>query len=280
MIQSPSSSYQPALTALHAEKPLRVWSLIVTVFGDLIMERGMKADPPTMWIAPLLDLLELLGIDGALARTNFSRLVANGTLLRTKSSRNTFYRLSDSSRAQFMTAAQRIYGRDGAAPATHLTLTVIDRCKDRGKARAALLEAGFTMIAPTVGLAPRTIAPESLPPETIITAAIPSIALRQAAAEAWHIEELSQAYHRFIRNYASLDSAVSLSPSEAVSARIAMVHQYRRLVLRDPHLTPELLPQGWAGQEARALFTRACQKLDAGSARWLEDTGFYRQPDA
>ena len=94
-----SAGDNPFLDALHADKPLRVWSLIVTIFGDVVMRQGRDRAPGPIWIGPLLLLLERLGVDSGLARTSLSRLVANGVLERDKAGRNTFYRLTPASAA-------------------------------------------------------------------------------------------------------------------------------------------------------------------------------------
>ena len=275
-----AQGHAASLAALHAEKPLRVWSLIVTIFGDLVMDEGRLADPPTMWVAPLLELLELLGIDGALARTNLSRLVANGTLTRSKAGRNSFYRLSDASRREFTQAANRIYGRELLPPATSLILAVIDQCKDRNRARALLQEGGFAMIGPTAGIVPRLAGNMRLPPGAIHAVAAPSDSVREAAAQAWALPALNKAYVKFLQDFNRLRSEAIESPAAAATARIVMVHQFRRLALRDPGLAPDFLPRQWHGAEARGLFDDISHRLAPFLRQWLDEAGFYRQPAA
>jgi phenylacetic acid degradation operon negative regulatory protein len=84
----------PFLDALHADKPLRVWSLIVTIFGDIVMRRGRDADPAPIWTGHLLDLLQCLGVDAGLVRTSLSRLVANGVLVRERAGGTRFTSLA------------------------------------------------------------------------------------------------------------------------------------------------------------------------------------------
>lgn len=273
----PADGHAAALAVLHAEKPLRVWSLIVTIFGDLVMDQGRVAEPPAMWVAPLLNLLELLGIDGALARTNLSRLVANGTLVRTKSGRNTFYRPSETSRREFLAAADRIYGRRQPALSSSLTLAVIDRCKDRRKARTALEKSGFTMIAPTVALGPEAASADRVPVGTILSTAHPSPSLSEAANVAWSLSGLNQAYQNFIKDFNGLAQA-EIAPVAAVATRIVAVHQFRRLILREPPLAAGLLPLPWHGEEARALFDTICTRTNITVQQWISDTSFYGQP--
>src|SRR5918912_210393 len=44
-----------------------------------------------------------------------------------------------------------------------------------------------------------------------------------------------------------------LSDIEAFTARVLLIHQYRRVVLRDPLLPAALLPRDWPGRPARQL---------------------------
>ncbi|MGL5734303.1 MAG: PaaX family transcriptional regulator C-terminal domain-containing protein, partial [Beijerinckiaceae bacterium] len=248
------SGHAPSLTALHAEKPLRVWSLIVTIFGDVVMERGTKAHPPAIWTAPLLELLELLGIDAALARTNLSRLVANGTLERSKSGRNTFYKLSAMSRAEFTKAAPLIYGAPPQASGLHVAL--LDRCPQRSKARESLVRQGFVMAGPALAFAPGRGAPPVIP--TGVLLAQPYTLTEEwcaAIAELWKLPALDAAAKRFVKDFQTLQAGAALSPAQAITARIALVHQFRRLALRDPGLPVAALPDPWTMTAARLLFT-------------------------
>ncbi|MBR7244646.1 PaaX family transcriptional regulator C-terminal domain-containing protein, partial [Klebsiella pneumoniae] len=43
------------------------------------------------------------------------------------------------------------------------------------------------------------------------------------------------------------------SPQDCFLARTLLIHEYRRLLLRDPQLPDELLPGDWEGRAARQL---------------------------
>lgn len=256
--------------------PFRVWSLIVTIFGDIVMDRGTIAEPEPVWIAPVLDLLALLGVDAAAARTNFSRLVANGTLMRDKTGRNTFYRLSPGSRADFSKAATIIYGRDLPHHTGHFALAIIDRAQDRAAARAHLSRSGFRFITPGAAILPER---ELDPPPTLPVGVIParaaaSPAIAGAAREAWQLDMLAQNYRWFLGEFADLrQGGAALDPTSAVARRVLLVHHFRRLILRDPLLSDENLPADWPGTSARYLFDTGLEALAALSEVWLRDHG-------
>lgn len=66
---------------------------------------------------------------------------------------------------------------------------------------------------------------------------------------------------------ALLTVAPGLDWQAAFLARLLLVHEFRRLVLRDPFLPAALLPAGWAGPEARATFDDAVAALAERLAR-------------
>ncbi len=80
---------------------------------------------------------------------------------------------------------------------------------------------------------------------------------RRALAEAaFRIDEVSKAYGDFIAQFSPLAAALEHSSpkdDEALVARTLLIHSFRRVVLRDPGLPRELLPQDWKGEAARAL---------------------------
>lgn len=264
------------ITLLQAETPLRVWSLIVTIFGDVVMREGRVAAPEPLWIGPILALLDLMGVDAAQARTNLSRLVAGGTLIRTKAGRNTFYRIAPEEAAAFARAADRIYGRVRRSPTGRFHLALIDRCDNRSAARDGLVAAGFRFISPTTGILPEhhgVLAPP-MPEGAIPAEAMCSPALAAAASDAWNLPQLQENYQRFCATFAEAATAIPADAAQAAALRLVLVHLYRRLILRDPGLPEVLLPGDWAGGRAREIFAAALARLGPQAQSWLEDAGF------
>lgn len=263
---------QDPVAILNSETPLRVWSVIVTIFGDVIMRQGRVLTPEPVWIGSLLAMLELLGIDAAQARTNLSRLVANGTLERSKIGRNTFYRLSRSSSLAFADAARRIYGDEAPVPTGRFHVILIDRCAERARQRADLEARGVRFLSATTGLQPEHLGVLSpaLPRGAILAAAICGPSLAEAAAEGWNVDDLNAGFRRFCASFEQVDPARITNPDVAMAMRIVLVHQFRRLVLRDPVLPETALPPDWQGKNARGVFERLHAGLVQKSESWLE----------
>jgi phenylacetic acid degradation operon negative regulatory protein len=261
------------IQALHAESPLRVWSLIVTIFGDIVMQQGTTEEPAPIWSGAILQLLKLLQIEPGLARTSLSRLVANKTLVRIKSGRNTFYQLGLESRNAFRIAAQQIYGEVPEATG-QFGLVVIDHCNDRQKARVELAEEGYRFIGPTVAIKPihRGCAPMTLPSQVIASTAELTVTLSSAAQTAWKTQALNAGYKRFLHMFPDFTGTIKHGLDDAIATRVLLVHQYRRLVLRDPLLPTKALPEDWKGAEARKRFMTNLAALEIGSQQWISNT--------
>lgn len=98
----------PLIEALHEEGRPRVWSLVVTVFGDAVAPRGGRVAT-----GALAELLGRVGVGEGALRTALSRLVADGTLRRDRQGRASFHRLSAAAARETAEASRVIY----AAPA-------------------------------------------------------------------------------------------------------------------------------------------------------------------
>ncbi len=62
-----------------------------------------------------------------------------------------------------------------------------------------------------------------------------------------------------------------------MAARTLLIHDWRRIVLRDPGLPAALLPQDWPGEAARHLTASIYGALEDRSEAWLDATGLQRR---
>ncbi|MGL4241997.1 MAG: PaaX family transcriptional regulator C-terminal domain-containing protein [Beijerinckiaceae bacterium] len=265
----------PALDDLHAETPVRVWSLIVTIVGDIVMRGGRETDPPPLATANLQNLLGLLRIDANAMRAALSRLTAAGTLVRSREGRNTFYAPAAVAQREFSAAASRIYGRPPLQASERILMAAIHRVPDRPAAREAMIADGWRFLGPATALRADGGA-TPLPAGCLSGIATLDAELTAAARDLWRMDALNAGYARFVR-VAQATGAWSREPPEAVIGRVLLVHQFRRLALKDPLLPAVVLPENWRGAEARRLFDEARAALEASSERWLSDNGFRPQ---
>ena len=253
---------QPVLLHMRAE-PSRIWSLIVTVFGDMILPRGGR-----VWLGTLLEIFAALGAGGNAVRTAMSRLAADGWVERNRVGRNSYYRLAEKGRVTAGAAAGRIYGGRPAAWDGAFAMAVLE-----GAGREVLEAAGYAVLSPgvMVGVAPGVV--DAGVDAVFLRAAADPAGARRLAAQVWPTERLGEGYRRFLGAFRPLQGETDLGDLEALLGRLLLVHAYRRLVLRDPLLPAVLMPADWPGDEARALCGGLYRVLLPGSERWLDAHG-------
>ena len=259
------------LDQFHAKRPVRAWSLIVTLYGDAIVPRG-----GSLWLGSLSEIMALFRIDAGHVRTAMSRLTADGWLTREKVGRNSYYRLSRREHGGFISATQRIYFTHTPLFDGRLRLALLGPgIDDRSAVRPMLERAGFAALSPTAYVAfadhtPPLPATEGL----FLLHTQEGEDLSALAMAAWQLAPLAASYRTFIDHFTPLDAALAKTAPppgpDALVARILLIHEFRRIVLRDPGLPPGLLPDDWPGTDARALTARLYRKLVTESESFLD----------
>ncbi len=255
------------------DRPLRAWSLIVTIFGDAVVPRG-----GSLWLGTLLEIMAAFGVEPGGVRTATSRLVGDGWLIRDRIGRNSFYRFSDVAMQASSAAAMRVYG--GAAPSSgaHLTLTVVtdEASVGRVQERERLLRAGARPLATDIFL---VLSGRSGLPASSSTSLVLDVMPRddndaqRLARMAWPLDELARAYRRFNQVFTPVGQRVASSDLDALALRLLVVHELRRIVLRDPGLPAAWLGEDWPGTGARHLAASIWHATLDPSERWLDQNG-------
>lgn len=247
------------LAALRAA-PSRTGSVIITVYGDAIAPRG-----GSIALADLLALMAALGAGDGVVRTAVSRLARDGWLDRERAGRNSFYRLSGHGVREFADAIPRIYGPLDTPWGGQLRLAFAEA----GVERTMLEQAGYALLAPGVLVAPDTALSPASTPALLGTGSAAS--MKDLAARAWPLAEVASAYEGFVGVFEDVAAeAGQLGSLDAMALRTMLIHEYRRVALRDPRLPPGLLPEGWPGTVARTLCLCLYTTLAPASERWLD----------
>jgi phenylacetic acid degradation operon negative regulatory protein len=270
-----ASPLQPILGQLRRE-PSRIWSIVITVYGDAILPRG-----GSVWLGTLSRFFDALGIGEGAVRTAMSRLAADGWLVRSRVGRNSFYSLADKGRDTFAAATEHIYNPPALPWSGTFDLAILPQNGEREPARAALQEAGFGSPSPGLWIAPKGAALPLRAAEHALRLSASTddpTAIRLAAA-AWPLARTAEGYGRFIALFAPLAASIEgtrLSEIDSFTARILLIHAYRRVILRDPILPAALLPPNWPGAEARALCGAIYHALLEPSEAWLDENGLCK----
>lgn len=254
-------------------EPSRTGSIVITVFGDAIVPRG-----GAVWLGTLLKFFEALDIDSGVVRTAMSRLAADGWLERRKVGRNSFYRLAGKGRQTFDAATRHIYDLQPSEWTGRFELLLIGNGCDRDASREALKNAGFGSPLPGVWVAPSGVPiPEEAATAIRLEVSAEDDSGRRLLSESWPLDRTADAYLKFMKTFEPLRGWVGrrdpLADADAFTARILLIHYYRRVVLRDPLLPPALLPRDWPGQAARKLCGEIYRGVLVASEQWLERNG-------
>jgi phenylacetic acid degradation operon negative regulatory protein len=252
-------------------EPSRTGSIAITVFGDAIVPRG-----GSVWLGTLLEFFQALDIDSGVVRTAMSRLASDGWLERNKVGRNSFYRLNKKGRQTFDTATRHIYDPPLSDWTGRFELLLIGNGEDRDASRDALKNAGFGSPLPGVWVAPSGVpVPEEAASAIRLEVSAEDDSGRRLLSESWPLDRTADAYLKFMKTFeplrASLGRREGLSDADAFTARILLIHHYRRVVLRDPLLPMPLLPRDWPGRAARRLCGEIYRGLLSASEQWLDD---------
>jgi len=264
-----------ALAEHLATRPVRAKSLVVTVFGDAIAPHG-----GTVWLAGLISLLAPFGINERAVRTTVFRLAAEGWLKGTQVGRRSHYALTEHGRRRFEAAFRKIYGTADAAWDGRWCM-VVEAGKPLSAVRRRALRdqlgwSGFGQLGPSVWAHPTIdeAGVSALLDElrarshvVVMHAAIagdqPPAPLAAMVRDGWDLERLERDYRAFLERFRPvlrvLERARSeeLDPEQCFMVRTLAIHEYRRVMLRDPLLPPALLPERWPGAAAREL----CREL-------------------
>lgn len=259
---------------LHTRGRLRVWSLVITLFGDAIVPRGGKAG-----LSVLQAVMTRLDVENGALRTAMSRLAADGWVEREKSGRNSIYALAASGRHAFDEATRRIYAAGPPEWDGRWTIAVALPSTSQDKREVALNASGFVCAGGNTWVRAETNAQPPLPDDLegmlVVTSQAPAVPRK--SDQFWQLADIAAAYdvlaERFARLGRSLVNGDRLQPLDAMAARTLLIHDWRRAVLHDPGLPAELLPDDWPGEKARVLVRSIYTKLAATSESWLDDAG-------
>ena len=266
------------LQDFRARPTVRAGSLITTVFGDAIAPRG-----GSLWLGSLIRIMADFGINERLVRTSVFRLASDGWLESEQVGRRAYYSLTDAGRERFRAATHRIY-----RPATddwdgHWSLVLLNNLapEARDAARRELGWLGFGLIgkdllahpSPDADDLQATITRLGISADVVVIngqTVHSDDAMRRLAHTSWNLDDIDSRYRVFVERFEPVLRAAtgepSLRPGTAFVVRTLLIQEYRKVLLRDPKLPREMLPDQWHGSAAyrlcRDLYRSTCEAAD------------------
>ncbi len=280
---SASGPVQQLMIDYQSRYPIRAKSLIATIFGDAVMPHG-----GVIWLGSLIKLAAPFGINERLVRTAVYRLAKEDWLHVEQVGRRSFYRLSEHGAHAFESADRRIYGRDDANWDGRWRLAVINpagtSARQRELLRREFIWLGCAPIAPGVFAHPTAdqqqlsrVAEDLGLPQVLVTLTADGDTAQQPRMQALftaaaQVESLATQYREFVVQTDRLGTAVDANNGEqAFVLRTLLIHEFRRVLLRDPSLPRALLPADWPGIQAREMTSNWYQRLASASEMFLTE---------
>lgn len=282
---SAKNHLEDLITNFQNKRPLRAGSLIITIYGDSIAPRG-----GTVWLGSLMKLVEPVGISQRLVRTSVYRLVQESWLQTEKVGRCSYYSLTGPGLRRFEQAFQHVYSLSAKPWSGSWCLVFLNQLEPdmRQKVREELKWLSFGSMAPGIMEHPRFDRSELMPllqewgalEDTIVMQTQPMEqkspkALRRQVRESWNLDELGGRYRRFLGQFRplwrELQSDDDLTPQDCLIVRTLLIHEYRKILLRDPQLPDELLPGDWEGRSAKQLCRNLYRAIYVRAEQWLDE---------
>ena len=267
-------------------------SLIVTCFGDAVLPHG-----GICWLGSLIRLLSPFGLGDRLVRTSVFRLGREGWLTSTPVGRRSLYTVTETGRRRFEAADQRIYaaqqqgwngewtfvlasdrnrpvepkrppGDEGADLARQLQWLGFGEVGQRLYGRPVSDSGQLRLLLRDLGIGQDAVIFRATA-ETLSG----SEPLGALARRIWDLEQVEADYQAFLDLFRPVLSALSQAGDPPLElcfmARTLLIHEYRRIVLRDPMLPEALLPGEWTGRAAWLLCRNLYRLTEARAERHL-----------
>jgi phenylacetic acid degradation operon negative regulatory protein len=233
----------PLIENFQSDGRPRIWSLVITIFGDSVQPRG-----GVIQTTRLSAILGRMGIEQGALRTALSRLSSDGWVQSERHGRTSSYRLLGAARAEFLSATDRIYAPPSASKAKTW-------CVSTNPENAILDLGGLYLIAN---------APSQSDQEFCIRGTL------EAISQDFILDKLDpaqiEATLKLIEDVKTLNSHLPKDPIDCLVARTLLVHRWRRLILRFPEFPSELSP--WPN--LRKDVAKAYLDLTPKADQWLD----------
>ena len=235
-----------------------------------------------IWLGDLIQLVHMFGVNERLLRTAIYRLAEEGWLSKSRQGRRSVYELSRDGREQTALVHKLIYA-DRRKTWNGIWNIVIASAGQVPPARLAQLQRRLSLMG--FGLLSKNIFAHPDMDHALVRKVIAELGLqarvpvmqsqtvtrgsgardfaldRELVKQCCPYDEVEVMYQYFNAAYGGvlkrLQNKTRLLPDDACfRIRILLIHDYRRLLFKDPQLPAQLLPPGWSGTMAREIVSR------------------------
>ncbi|MCA0871100.1 PaaX family transcriptional regulator [Seohaeicola saemankumensis] len=266
MSDAPHTWFDTCVHALSDPANQRVWSVIVSLFGDLAQAPGAQLSG-----SALSRIIMPMGIKAEAIRVALHRLRKDGWLESARSGRTSVHYLTEFGRDQSARVSPRIYDRTPRAP-QDWHLLIADDASGMATLEDLLLSTDYLSLGRTLAMGSGDLPPncDDLLAFRVNAQTVPDWARTRVCPP-----DLSDAYRALLL---ALDTCAAQdpgrhapSPGQVATLRTLIVHRWRRVVLRHPDLPPEFYPDGWVGPDCRDRVFDLLDALPRPDLALLED---------
>lgn len=239
----PIETFESLTDELYQLGGQRVWSLMISLFGDLAQAPDQHIDGPLLSV-----IMSGLRVKPEAARVALHRLRNDGWIRSEKSGRISRHTLTDEGRAECAAANPRIYA-DPTLASSHWQLAVTEGTNAAQITQMA--QNGFIQLAPRIFCGPSDAkAPQGA--LVVSTDQTPDWLRAQIAPQMQQ-----PGYRNLLRALrmvkADLPAAADLRAIDIAVLRCLIVHNWRRLVLKHPKLPAPLVDPDGTGHQCHLL---------------------------
>ncbi|WP_264212423.1 PaaX family transcriptional regulator C-terminal domain-containing protein [Leisingera thetidis] len=245
--------FETTVQQLNDPQNQRVWSVIVSLFGDLAQQKGAQVSG-----GALTRIITPMGIKPEAIRVALHRLRKDGWIESARSGRASVHYLTEYGRSQSAAVSPRIYERRAATPGNWHLLIAQDGA-GQATLDEVLLLSNYVAVNRTTALGHGPV-PRSL--DDLMAAEVSRIAVPGWLKARLFPEPLRDACAALQHDLARIPPPpAGLTPAQTGTLRTLIVHRWRRVVLRHPDLPPSFHPADWAGETCRDLVFQLLDQL-------------------
>lgn len=264
----PDDWFEICVARLADPQNQRVWSIIVSLFGDLAQEPGDRLSGGT-----LTRIIGPMGVRPEAIRVALHRLRKDGWVESAREGRESRHFLTEFGRRQSAEVTPRIYMRQPDPPDEWHILIAQDGADARALEELLLMD-GYTGVGPNVALGEG--------PAPADCGGFLAFEARAVNVPGWFRariipDDLKSACRSLLDDLAAADPFLPpeghADPLQTATLRTLIVHRWRRVVLRHPDLPARFHPPDWPGAACREMVFRLLDRLPRPTPEMLEHAG-------
>lgn len=264
-------------------------SLVITFLGDYLCHSGGG-----IWMGSLIKFMESLGFNQRFVRSSVFRLKQDGWLDVKKQGRKSYYFMTPERFDEVRAANRKIYSVESASwngkwNLVHILSSTLLDAKVHGKTLSRL---GFGVLDKGVYIQADQGQLDAMDIDAINQAFsnahvfqhadMAGLTLRDMQSfiyTTWELQRIQDDYQAFCQMFNPVWQQLKdmpteeLNPEDCFKLRLLLIHFYRRIIIKDPLLPGELLPEDWPGGVAQSLAMNLYKKIHLSARNYVTEHG-------